>query len=458
MDLCWRDTVAVKIDDGGSMGQSVQVLPTRPVAPVQGPTLRRRTSAWAGSTPGRLTALMALVVSLGLLVGVAGVLGTVHRAGLVDAVRTRSGPLTVSAQQLYRSLSDADATAAAAFLSSGVEPAALRDRYQSDIAAASAALTQAAGASDSDQDAVRQIAGALPVYTALVETARAYNRMNLPLGAAYLREASGLMRERLLPAAQRLYQSRTGRLATDRGAAAGLPWVAALLVLLSLGALVVGQVYLVRRTHRLVNLGLATATLAALALLVWLVVSWAGAASALHAGQREGSAQVELMSQGRIHALQARADEALTLVAHGSGGGFENDFATEFDRLTGDLNQARRGAGDAAVRGALQDALDKAAAWKAAHTKVRTADDGGRYSDAVTLAVGTSDQAGAAASFNALDADLARSIGVANAAFDMDAARAGDSLSGTGVGFLLLTLVLLAGVVAGFQQRIGEYR
>src|SRR5262245_39477711 len=99
---------------------------------------------------------MALVLALGVLVGVASVLGTVRRAGQVDAVRSRSGPLTVSAQQLYRSLSDADATAASAFLSSGVEPAALRDRYQADIASAAAALTQAAGASDSDQGAVSQ--------------------------------------------------------------------------------------------------------------------------------------------------------------------------------------------------------------------------------------------------------------------------------------------------------------
>jgi hypothetical protein len=419
---------------------------------------RRRVAAWAGSTPGRLSALMALVVALGLLVGVASVVGTVRRAGLVDAVRTRSGPLTVSTQQLYRSLSDADATAASAFLSSGVEPPALRDRYRADIAAASAALTQAAGASDSDQDAVDQIAALLPVYTGLVETARTYNRINLPLGAAYLREASGLMRGQLLPAAERLYQSRTTRLATDRGAAAGLPWVALLLILVSLGALAVGQAYLIRRTRRVVNLGLATASAAALALLVWLVVSWAGAANGLHASAREGSAQVELMSQARIHALQARADEALTLVAHGSGGSFDSDFTTEFGRLTADLDRARRDAADGAVRAALGDAAGRAAAWHAAHRRVRAADDGGQYSDAVTLAIGTDDPGGGAASFNALDADLARSIAAANAAFDADAARAGKALWGTGVGFLLLTLVLLVGVVAGFQQRIGEYR
>ena len=64
----------------------------------------------------------------------------------------------------------------------------------------------------------------LPVYTGLVETARVYNRQGLPLGAAYLREASGLMRDKLLPAAKQLYRTETGRLADDRDGAAGFPW------------------------------------------------------------------------------------------------------------------------------------------------------------------------------------------------------------------------------------------
>src|SRR5262249_53664527 len=136
---------------------------------------------------------------LGVLAGVAAVVGVEQRAGRVDQIRTESGPLTVSAQQLYRSLSDADATAAAALLSGGVEPADLRARYEQDIAAASDALTAAGAARGADHEAVAQIAQALPVYTGLVETARTNNRLNLPVGAAYLREASGLMRDRLLP-------------------------------------------------------------------------------------------------------------------------------------------------------------------------------------------------------------------------------------------------------------------
>jgi hypothetical protein len=431
--------------------QLVQVPPSQ----VAG---RARLSTWAGSTPGRLIAVTSVVVALGLLVGVVAVLGTVRRASLVDSIRLRSGPLTVSAQQLYRSLSDADATAAAAFLSGGVEPAALRDRYQSDVTAAGTALTQAAGASDSDQEAVRQIAAALPVYTGLVDTARAYNRMNLPLGAAYLREASNLMRERLLPAAERLYRSRTDRLATDRAAAAGLPWPTLALIVLGLAGLVLAQMYLTRRTNRLVNIGLAGSTLATLALLVWFVIAWAGAASALHASDRDGSARVQAASQARIAALQGRADEALTLVAHGNGAAFETDYTASMARLTDAIRRAEDHPGDTGpVDAALRDAMARASAWQAVHKNVRAADDGGRYADAVNLAVGTGDQTGASAAFNGLDGDLGKAIGGASATFDTDAARAGDALSGTGIGFGVLAALALAGAVIGLQRRIREY-
>ncbi len=91
-------------------------------------------------TPGRLTATLAVLVTLGLVAGMVAMVGVRQRTGLIDGVTAHSGQLSVAAQKLYRSLSDADATAASAFLSNGLEPAALRQRYQGDIADATAAL------------------------------------------------------------------------------------------------------------------------------------------------------------------------------------------------------------------------------------------------------------------------------------------------------------------------------
>src|SRR5262249_1652028 len=181
------------------------------------------------------------------------------RSSLVNGVRTRSGPLAVQAQQLYRSLSDADASAASAFLSGGVEPAQLRARYQSDIAAAGAALAVAATGTHSRQPPAPPPSARLPVCPGLGGTARTFNRLGRPVGAAYLREASALMRAQLLPAAQRLYQLATDRLGTERGGAAAVPWLVILLGLATLAGLVWAQLWLSRRTHRTLNIGLIAA-------------------------------------------------------------------------------------------------------------------------------------------------------------------------------------------------------
>src|SRR5258705_10348151 len=171
------------------------------------------------TTPARLRLLLALLILLSLAWGVlAALTANQHAAAAADVVAV-SEPLSLDAEQIYTSLSDADATAASAFLAGGLEPATARQHYQADITEAairieaasalvgsSAARTQlpghpakqasAAGTAVGDDLAI--LSGQLPAYTGEVGTARADNRLRLPLGAAYLREASALLRRTLL--------------------------------------------------------------------------------------------------------------------------------------------------------------------------------------------------------------------------------------------------------------------
>jgi hypothetical protein len=313
----------------------------------------QRLRAIVRSTPGRLTAALVVLLLLGIAYGITAFTGSNQANAHVSSVQDSSGPLTVSAQSLYRALSDADATAATAFLSPGAETAASRQRYETDIAAAGTALAQVtAGASGTSALAGRLhvLATALPVYTGLVETARTNNRLGYPVGAAYLREASGLMRTTLLPAAQDVYSTQTQLLRSDHSAGAGYPYIAVLLGVVGLAALGFAQRYLTRRTRRLVNPGLAAATLALLAALIYQNVAWFGLHSHLNSAQADGSSQVQALATARIDALQARADEALTLVARGSGGAFEQDFQKTMTKLAGGNGPIRRYARRSAMR------------------------------------------------------------------------------------------------------------
>jgi hypothetical protein len=409
---------------------------------------------------------MAALIVLGLAAGLAGAVGVRQRAGLIDGLTSGGAAQSVAAQNLYRALSDADATAASAFLSNGLEPAALRERYQADIADATAALAVVSAGDTRDARRVTsaaQITAQLPVYTGLIETARAYNRQGLPLGAAYLREASGLMRGKLLPAAQQLYGAVAREVDEARSSGSAFPWFALLLGLSSLAGLVAAQRYLHRRTNRVVNVGLVLATVGAVVLIGWLGVSAFTAAGRLEASRDNGSAHVNRLAEARILALQARADEALTLVARGSGAAFEQDYTAVLQRLVGPdgtgglLGEAQTAATDAATRDAAAAAAARARDWLAVHRQLRGLDDNGRYAEAVALAVG-SDPGSAAAVFGHLDTALGGGIAHSGEVFAREAGHAGQALSGVDVGVAVLTVLVVVGVALGIQRRLAEYR
>lgn len=442
--------------------RSMTVTALRSSAASRAAQTRASLAARARSTPGRLTGLMVVAILLAIGFGAAAVTGVVQRSDLVGDVHDHSGPLTVQAQLLYRSLSDADATAASAFLQGGIEPVSLSRRYQRDIATASQALATTADSGGADAGAVSVLSAQLPVYTGLVETARTYNRQGAPLGAAYLREASALMRAKLLPAAHRLYRAETDWLDSDRGGAATFPYVAIPLGLLLLAALVLAQVYLRRRTNRVFNVGLLAATAAGVVAVLWLGVSWAALTSHLDTGRRTGSDELQLFAQSRLVALQARADESLTLVARGSGADFETDFRTRITELIGKdgsgglLGRARADA-SGPLRTELNATIADVKAWNAAHGRVRALDDGGRYPQAVQLAIG-SDPRGAAATFGALDTRLGHDIDDANTRFADQATAAAGTQTGAAAGLGVLAVLTVVGAAVGIQRRTAEYR
>ncbi|MDT5210938.1 MAG: hypothetical protein QOF67_3353, partial [Mycobacterium sp.] len=141
-----------------------------------------------------------------------------------NAVLDRSEPFAYSAQNLYAALSAADAAAAAEFLSAK-ETAPVRERYQQALADASSALADAtAGATDADtRTAVAEITAQLGAYTGLVESARANNLQGHVIGSAYLREASWLMQDTLLPGAEKIYSRNLATVGQDQGAVSSTP-------------------------------------------------------------------------------------------------------------------------------------------------------------------------------------------------------------------------------------------
>jgi hypothetical protein len=389
------------------------------------------------------------------------------RDNTISGVIDHREPLAAASQQVYRSLSDADATAASAFLSIGTEPPELRQRYERDVAEAGAALAKAASDASDVADAaapVDMLNQQLPVYTGLVETARANNRLGYPVGASYLREASELMRAKILPAAQDLYRIDTERLIEEQDSATGFPWLATILMFALLAALVVAQVYLTRRTNRLLNVGLVVATVAVVVSLLWGAVALILQGTLVASGQDDGSHRVDVLVRARIAALQARADETLTLVARGDGATYERDFGTNAAQLLGPdgqaglLGEARDLIPDGEGAAKVADATKAANDWLKAHAQVRAQDNGGLYQEAVDSAVLESKEGGSAPAFRRLDDNLQAAIDVGRQQFLDDTHNGDRALTFLAPGLAVLAIVAAAGVTMGTRERLREYR
>jgi len=407
-------------------------------------------------TPGRLRALLVASVAGSLLWGAIAMWTVEQRLSAANQVVAGSGSLSYDAQQVYQSLSDADATEANAYLS-GIEPASDIIRVHDDISRAEAyVLAIRAGNPDPVIQAdLTTLATGIPGYTDYVGEADAFNRGQQPVGAAWLGDASYLMRATLLPAASNVYDLENARLNAAYTRATGFPSLAvAAAVLLGLGA-IAAQYRLARRTHRLLNPGVVAASLIGLLSLAWLLGSLASARSGLLAGRDEGSAPAQALVQAEVTALQMHSDESLTLINRdGADDSTEKELQQSLWPLLGrQLVMAQSVGAQSPGRADAVAAAKDAQAWYRQHRQVYTANSDGDYSGAVTLAVTVS-----TTSFRAVEAALARGTAADQDAFTRSAASGDQALGGLVPGMLVAALLMAAAAAWGLYHRLAEYR
>ncbi|MEU6169013.1 hypothetical protein [Streptomyces tanashiensis] len=450
-------------------------VPAQPSpAPAAGPPAGR--GAWAvgrerlreaaTTEPGRLQILGAVLALLVVAFGAVTALEVTGRASAADDVVSRSQPLSADAAAIYRSLADADTTAASGFLAGTLEPAESRARYTRDITTASRLLVKAAANTDGSSESAREIATLneqLPRYTGLIERARAANRQGLPLGGAYLRYANQQMSSALLPAAERLYAAETERLHRDDDSARAWPFLSLALGLLALGVLVWAQRRNYARTNRVFNHGLLAATAATVVVLLWLLAAHTVTRAELNSARAHGQESLQVLNTARISSLTARANENLTLVARGAvltedgkNDKYEADYTASMSALTTALATARELADDDAGRGPVEDSAEGAAEWRERHKDARAKDEAGDYEGALSRVVGAGESTGR--SFDEVDAALERALAHEQTEFTRSAGDARDALTALPLGAAALGILGAAGAVLGINRRLSEYR
>jgi hypothetical protein len=400
------------------------------------------------TTPARLRAGLVVLVLGSLALGLIAVRTSVRR---LDAARTfgeAAAPQLVDAQDVYVRLVDADAAVSNAFLNNGNEPPALAARYRNDIEAATAALPALARriGTASARNAVRVISESLPVYTGLVEAARANNRQAFPVGAAYLHDASSLMRETLLPAATTVYEDAGAQLAQSDhrgGGSADRPLIVGFGIVLVL-LLIAMLVYVAARTRRIFNLGLVFATVAITTLVVASSVALTREQHALEQSRTTGADPLQVVAAARILTLRSFSDENLDLIERGAAS-YLPDFTTAISAIDGAQGLESTGLLRAPFAEHFKSYLD-------AHAQLMKANSLGRYQGAIELA--TKDEARL---IDALDTEFKTQLTGARQNLDRNARDARHALESIALLSALLSALAIAFIILGLRLRLREY-
>ena len=414
-------------------------------------TLDAQTSAafvrrLARTTPGVVGMIAIAVAAFCVIAGLVCGAQLNARIDERNAVLDRSEPLAYAAQNLYAALSAADAAAASAFLSGGIEAATIRARYQQALADAASALADVtAGTTDPDaRTEVAEISARLAAYTGLVESARVNNRQGLTVGSAYLREASSLMRTSLLPGAERIYTRNLAALDEGQRAVGSLPTVSLVLLVLALVMIGIGSVILLGRTNRQFNMGLVVAAAVVLVVIAWIVVATRLAAANIEDSRTEGTAKFGQLAKARILAQQARTDETLQLIGRGDISAGEKSFYGHSDELGTLLD---------AAPAAAKDGVQK---WIASHRKQTEFYERGEYDAAVAQAIGP-DPAASAAQFADVESSLRDGIERTRETLRDRVSAAGRWLAWNPTGTLVLMVVAASAAVVGLWPRLKEF-
>jgi hypothetical protein len=414
----------------------------------------------ASTTPGKVRLIRAGLVAACLVWGALAALMVSQHASAAREATATSEPLSLAAQQMYQSLADADVTASTGYLYGRTPPFAYRQRYQRDIAAASAdlkAVTAASGGSAIGAS-LSTLAADLPVYTGYVEDGQTYNSLGYPAGGSFLEVASEKMHLTLLPAARDVYAYENARLTAASAQATGLP----LAVVTLAGGLAVGfalyrsQRWLSRRTHRTLNVGLLLASAAGAVALIWMAVALLGGRADLLRATGHGSTPAETLAQADIAALQARGDETLNLISRTGDTDFQSDFRTAQEQLSALLSSAE-GHSAASAAGSVTAARREASSWFAVNQQAQKLDQAHDYGAETQLVIGQG-SGSAGALFTRLEADLDAAIRADQTVFADSAAAGSGAFTGLVAGVAVLALAMAAGCAWGLSRRLAEYR
>ena len=480
-------------------------------APEQGPgrpgTRRGKRSLKRLSVPARLRWATALCALLALALGGVLTATSTGARGTWDQITQHEAPQVTDAGALYQSLTDLDAQAANQLMF-GDDPklttnlATARQQYVTDRTDADKDLQQAtldASGNAAAQTALAAILDGMGRYQDLAARALELNsHAKAPAGhpdpsaLADYRQATDLMRQQLLPAAHSLVQANDQAFQQSYTDERSSLDTAGLWLVLIGGALllsVVGtQVWLAVRFRRVVNPGLAAASVLIVVLLSTAGSFLGGEGQDLSTARKDAYDSVVALTQARAIVADSNAAESRYVLDVDRRAQYQSDFVTDTDQILS-LNGAQLGAYDTALATAVTQLKDNPSditfggeygrefhnitfagegaaamktllafqAYQVDDRKIRALVAQGRIEDAIAYCTSLA-PGGSNADFNAHDAALQSLIGINEKAYTAASATGAsraDSALWLQLGCGAAALALLG---LGVMPRLREFR
>ncbi|GAB3946091.1 hypothetical protein [Corynebacterium tapiri] len=432
------------------------------------------------TTPGKM-AMITLLLSVAIAAaGYSMSQSSAQRKEGLDTLLSETEPLSYAAHDLYTNLSLADTIATSGFVRTGLESQQEQERYFSALDRASVAATQSASGITPEQprigELVTEIQRQLPIYTAMVETARTNSRQGNPVGVTYTSNASALMRNEILPAAAELFTLTNQRVAEQQKELTTPQWVPLSGLFAAVGFLLLAQWWLWRTTRRRLNRGFVAATALMVLAIIWVSTSNIAAWQAGGRGFKEASQPWDSLTTARIEAQQAQTSEMLALVTRESA----DQTSASFDAMNASVSQALGdvelalesenswpliSAPDVTFSEETQTQIDNARRslddWSQAQNRFLDTLRAGRFDEAAYLSTNTSlsqDASPTTASAAArLDSSLSALINDARASMRTFIAQSLAATTLVSTAVLLLALAAVISVWIGIRARLQEY-
>lgn len=429
------------------------------------------------NAPAKMKGLLVLCLMIALIwFGITFLVYSISR-NTAKAVGLDTVPSIIAAQNIKATLANAHSNAMNAMVTGEKLGGKFWNEYRSDLNSLHTQLVKASRGitfGDAERIPLTAISSNISTYEYVVGGAVANGA---EISVDQFMEANRLMQQRILPASTALSRVNLEQLERIYGSyQRGINFLIALLIavgIVFLAVLVMVQIYMFKRTHRVLNLGLVFAAILFAISLIYSTSSLNSIKRDLDGAKKDAFTSINALWNAKSTAYNAKSIQSLYLLHEGTGivqtadtinfnssskriYSAPDTVSDEGDEM-GYLNAALDNMTSKAARTSTEDAITSWVTYVEIDRDVHNFEYDSRHDEAVALSVGNQSGQGNY-QFEKFDKALTESININKNSFDDSINSAFKALNIFPYVIIAALLLIAAACILGMKPRLDEYR